>query len=71
MTRKKIKQGTIKYNALTSTVLKPFGISQPNLHNKVDLINTNNNQLLNNFNKQAGYYLARYPSNPNGVRFTQ
>lgn len=50
-------------------ILKPFGVH--NYTNDQNLVSKNKNELQQNFTKQCEIYLARYPSYPNQVRFTQ
>lgn len=52
-------------------MLRPFGYTNPNINSKKDLITQNTNELVNNFNKKAQQFMARYPNNPRNVRFTQ
>jgi len=71
MTRKKILENTKKYTLMCSFMLKPFGYTNPNINSKKDLITQNTNELVNNFNRKAQQYMARYPSNRRNIRFTQ
>lgn len=48
-------------------ILKPFN----SYSNGIDYLNKNYNELFNNYNTQYYQYMARYPSNPYRVRFTQ
>ena len=48
-------------------VLKPFNA----YNNALAYINQNTNTLSENYNHQYSNYMARYPFNPQRVRFTQ
>lgn len=52
-------------------ILKPFGVHNYSNQQDRNLVTKNKNELLQNFTRQCEIYLARYPSYPHQVRFTQ
>lgn len=54
-------------NEIMKIVLKPFNA----YNNTLNYINENTDLLSQNYNTQYYNYMARYPSNPYRVRFTQ
>ncbi len=52
-------------------VLSPFGHSRPSLKYGYDFVMQNKNDLMNNFSTSYSQHMARYPSNPRNIRFTE
>lgn len=62
-----IQQNQAKSYQIMKLVLKPFNANSIGLI----YINENTAKLNQNYNVQYNNYMARYPGNPNRVRFTQ
>lgn len=52
-------------------ILSPFGYSRPSLKYGYDFVMQNKNDLMSNFSSAYSQHMARYPSNPRNIRFTE
>jgi hypothetical protein len=62
-----IQKNLNKSNQIMRLVLRPFNAS----NNGLNYISENTHKLNQNYSVQYNNYMARYPGNPNRVRFTQ